>query len=725
MGGSSKKVTVGYKYYLGIHMVLCHGPIDKLVAIEVDNKTAWSGTSTGGQINIDEEELFGGEDREGGISGTVDLDMGGPAQTKNSYLQARLGSLIPAYRGVVSAVLNQVYIGLNPYLKRWAFWGERIHVRHNGTVQWYDSAAAIGNDMNPAHILRECLTDPNWGMGYPETDIDDTSFMAAADQLVTEQMGMSLLWDRSMSLEDFIKQVLKHIDASIYVDRTSGKFVLKLVRDDYVIGDLLVLDESSVDKITNFKRNTVSELVNAVTVVYWDAATGKNGSVTVQDIALAAQQQATINTTKQFPGFTNGELASRAASRVLKALSIPVASATVYANRAAASLNVGDVFVLSWPRYGLVQTVMRVANIELGSLESNLVKISCVEDVFAISSAVYAAPPPSEWTEPNNAPAPCPFHSVIEAPYWEVVQRQGETEAQAKAVDAAYIVATGVRPTDDATNSKLWTNPTNTGYEEAGTVDFCPTAVIDADVDYTDTVIPLTSSIDIDIVELGLYGVLGTEIVEVVAVSSTQMTVTRGCLDTIPQQHSSGERIFFSDAYYETDQVEYVQTEVARIKLLPTTAQGTLAIGSAVEQTETMVGRLSKPYPPGRLELNNEYYNDSIPGDQDLIVSWRHRDRLQQTATLVSSDFDGDIGPEANTTYNISLLTLGGSTIASQTGITGNTHTFTLAQMGANYGRLRIQLSSHRDGLTCLQTHDFEFTRAGYGTGYGYAYGGS
>jgi hypothetical protein len=44
-------------------------------------------------------------------------------------------------------------------------------------------------DMNPAHIIRECLTDTNWGMGYPESDIDDVSFTAAANTLYSESNG--------------------------------------------------------------------------------------------------------------------------------------------------------------------------------------------------------------------------------------------------------------------------------------------------------------------------------------------------------------------------------------------------------------------------------------------------------------------------------------------------------------------------------------------------------
>lgn len=144
--GGSKKVTVGYKYYAGVHMALCHGPVDKLVRVRVGGKTAWVGNEDGGQIQIDKEELFGGEKREGGVSGAVDVEMGRPSQGQNSYLASKLGAdLLPAFRGICCAVLRQVYMGMNPYLKDWAWMLQRIHTRQDGQDQWYGAKAQIGS----------------------------------------------------------------------------------------------------------------------------------------------------------------------------------------------------------------------------------------------------------------------------------------------------------------------------------------------------------------------------------------------------------------------------------------------------------------------------------------------------------------------------------------------------------------------------------------------------
>jgi hypothetical protein len=108
---SSTKVTVGYKYYLGMHMVLAHD-IDSVSKIEtVEGDVMWTGTSTGGAISINKPSLFGGDKSGGGICGTVDFERGLSSQTRNTYLQSVLGTDIPAFRGVACLVLNQVYLG--------------------------------------------------------------------------------------------------------------------------------------------------------------------------------------------------------------------------------------------------------------------------------------------------------------------------------------------------------------------------------------------------------------------------------------------------------------------------------------------------------------------------------------------------------------------------------------------------------------------------------------
>lgn len=724
-GGSSKKQTVGYKYHLGIHMILCHGEIDALTKITVDGRDAWAGTHMGGPITIDKPNLFGGEDREGGVKGTLDVEMGSNVQGQNSYLRQQLGAQIPAYRGVVGIVLRQMYIGMNPYLKNWAFWGLRTNKLTSGQAQWRPDRCAIGWNMNPAHIIRECFTDAEWGLGYPTSEIDDESFGQAADILYSESFGLSLLWDKAMEIKQFIATVLQHIDGSIYMHRTTGKFKLALARGGYDVSSLPVLGENEIKRITDFKRTSLGELTNSVTVIYTNSETGENNSVTVQDIALAARQKTTIGAKLEFPGITDGNLASRVASRELKAMSTPLASAVIYANRTASKLNGGELFVLNWPRLGITSVVMRITDIEFGNLDSGDVKITAVEDVFALGSAIYAAPPPSGWVDPVNEPAPCPFHIFQEASYWEIVRTMGEDSARSLLPTSAYTVGSAVRPSSDAISAKMHNNNNAGQWQQVATMAFCPTAVLANDIGYATTTLELNNSIDLDIVQVGTYACVGNEVVLVTSVGENSVVVARGCLDTTPQLINAGTRIFFADSYFVSDGVEYAIGATPSYKVTPITGKGELAVANAPTQPMTpMVGRQYKPYAPGFLLINDNYYPSTIRGDTAISLTWVHRDRLTQTVSIIPSSSNTSIGPETGVTYEVDVKLPNGSIAYTASGITTAFATIPAASLTSVHGEITISVTAVRDGVKSHQSLSCKLIRAGYGASYGNAYGG-
>lgn len=723
MGKSSKAQTIGYKYYLGLHAIMCHGPVDKVTQFSVDGKVAWSGTSTGGTVNVDAPQLFGGDEREGGVSGTIDVEMGSASQEANAYLQSQLGPPIPAFRRVLGLVFRQCYLGNNPYLKRWAIRATRIRVRQDGIAQWYLAKADVSGDMNPAHIIREVLTDPDWGMGYPEADIDDTSFTAAADTLYSEGMGISILWDTQQQLSDFLAVILRHIDGSLYTDRATGRFVLKLARGGYTIPALPLLNESVVERVTDFKRLTVAELTNQVSVVYWDKSTGKNNSVTVQDIALAASQGATISTTAQYPGFTNGTIAAKVAARDLKALSTPLASATIYVARQAASLNIGDVFRFAWAEYGISQVVFRVVNIELGELTNNLVKLSVVEDVFALSNAIYSPPPPSEWADPIGAPVPVPFRLLTEVPYYLIARTLGDSSAQALPPTSSFVMIGGSNPGNAAYSAQVYVDE-GAGYQQQAVANFCPTAVVSGAYSQVDTAFSITGGLDLDLVQAGDIAAIGIgaistrELVQVVALTDSLLTIKRGMLDTVPMPVASNTRVLFLGSSDNPSVVElpneYALGESINVRLLTTTGRGTLALDSGTTDTlavNTTAGRQGRPYPPGLFRVNGNPYPAQISGYDDVLLTWAHRDRTQQTAQTLVDQNATNIGPETGVTYVAQVLNSSTSMVLKTlSGLTGTSATFNTLDLGG-VANVRAEVYSVRSGVESLLRQYDEFVR--------------
>jgi hypothetical protein len=285
-----------------------------------------------------------------------------------------------------------------------------------------------------------------------------------------------------------------------------------------------------------------------------------------------------------------------------------------------------------------------------------------------------------------------------------LAQRIGDQNAEDLPATAGYIMATGVRPSESAFNASIWQN-LGGGYEEAGTTTFCPTAVLTSAVtSKTSTTWSIGSGVDLEDVTIGTYALIGSEVIRVDGITSTTLTVGRGCLDTVPLTHSNGTRIYFVDEFWESNNLEYASGETALIKLTPITSLGELDVSLAPQQSVSIVARQEKPYPPGRFQLNSAYYPASFADGIDLVVSWVHRDRLQQTVSVVDT-YAAGIGPEAGTTYTVEVRDSGNTIISQQTGISGTSHTFTNATLGANYGNLTVNLWSVRDGIQSLTTH--------------------
>ncbi|EED67965.1 LamG-like jellyroll fold domain-containing protein [Comamonas testosteroni] len=142
--GKKKKTTIGYKYFMGLHMGLCRGPLDVLREIRVGNKRAWTGNiTTSTEIQIDQPELFGGEEQEGGIQGTLAVLMGEATQPRHARLAQMLGGLVSAFRGVATAYFDGMVCAMSPYPKEWSFRVRRITKGWHNDAPWYPEKAAI------------------------------------------------------------------------------------------------------------------------------------------------------------------------------------------------------------------------------------------------------------------------------------------------------------------------------------------------------------------------------------------------------------------------------------------------------------------------------------------------------------------------------------------------------------------------------------------------------
>ena len=722
MGGKKKKVTIGWKYYMGLHMLL-GTRVDKLLKVRIKDSTVWSGNASGGSISVNQPNIFGGETREGGVVGTADLLMGEDSQAVNSYLASQYGTAnTPTYRGLTSIVWRRPLLqSNNSYMFPHRYQVQRTQITTDGAAQPYLAKALIGaGDMNPAHVIHEAITNNVWGMGYPVSSIDNTAFEAMADTLFTEGFGFTFFWDAGKEeVQEFIQTVLNHVSGTLYVDPSTGLFVMKLIRDDYVVSTLPVLDESNVSSL-NYERKGWGETVNQVTVKYTDVTTGEDKmTAPVQDIGNIQIQGALVSEEVYYPGIVDDDLAARVALRDLKILSSPLAKVNIKVNRNAYQLLPGSVFKLNWPAHGIVEMVFRVSTINFGTLQNGVITLEALEDVFGMPSSSFVSNQSPSFIDPRSPPAPCLYETVYEASYWEVLQDlvdNGTTEPPF-GTDFGMLVACGVAPSGDTYHIDLHTRVGAADYVQQETGYGVSYAELDGAVTQEDSgTYSVKNHVNLDFVSVsgtGSFAYMGGEMVAVTAVDTVAETITviRGICDCTPEAHADSTAIYFPNGNEAIDPSEYIAPEVADAKLTPTTTLGTLDIASAAAMQLTMNTRYQRPYPPGQVRINSVNYPAGTVAD--ILIAWAHRDRTLQEAYF-NPQTEGNIGPEAGTTYTLKIyedLVLR----RTLTGITVTSHTYTLANLLADFVgagptyNMRIQLESVRDGYTSWKYQQRDF----------------
>ena len=679
MGSGGKKKTVGYKYYMGLHMVICHGPVDALLAAyagerQISGITAvYDGVQTVHHVYANSPNLFGGKKKEGGIQGHVDILFGGDTQPQNDYLLAQGGitsSNLPAFRGVLSVVCRKIYIAaMSPYPKAWWFKVKRIPEKN-----WYAATASPRDgSANGAHILRETITNTDWGLGFSASTIENTSWQTAADTLYNEQLGLSLITAKQGSVKDFMKQILRHINGVIYTDRETGLFKLKLIRDDYDIGTVPVFNDSNILKLDSFQRPTYGEMINEVVIVFRKQGAFENSSLTFQDLASIQSQGGVISQTLQFPGIDHPDTAALIGSRELRQNSTPLAQIRITTNRDGWNINPGDVINFVWSPLGITQMAIRVLKVNYGEISNGRIIIDGIEDIFGLPDSSYIDAQASIWEDPETDPAAITVQRFEELTYWDLAV--GSVDGGFIYADGyldsttSFLVSIAVQPTSSGPGFEVWTkmqSDPDTAYIERETGSYCGEGILSNVLDYTDTTDILLNSLpfDADEIEIGSWGYLNNEIIVFTAIDTDNnlISIKRGGIDTVPKRHAAGSRIWFCQDDWSLDLTEIVETDDLNIKLLSITGKAVLDINdSGITVGElTVTARQNKPYRPQNaliydgVALTYSAYPDKV--HKTIGVQFQNSNRLQQTLTDVPVFVDGNVTPESGTTYTVSFF---------------------------------------------------------------------
>ena len=570
---------------------------------------------------------------------------------------------------------------------------------------------SYGSDMNPAHIVRECLTNPIWGMGYPTSEIDNTSFTNAALIFDEEELGLSIILDKESTVEEFIKEILRHVDAVLYIDRRTGLFCLKPVRDDYSLESLPVIDESNTIAISDYSKPTLGELTNSITVNAWDKETNTTLSVTVQNPALFMVQGREIGTKIQYPGITNRTNAIRVAQRDLRIYSTALVRCTIETTDVSEGMNVGSVFALSLADYDIEKLPMRVIGIDYGTDKSHAVRISCVQDVFSTPTTTIVKPSGPVWTNPTTIlPSPITDGISIECPYYELCQQIGQVQVDANLAatpEIGMVLTAAIQPDNANAGVVYVTDKDYTSFDQVGTLSFavvCGTMTelaIDAE-----TVQVYIYDTDAAKIKTGEWAYMVREFISVIGLvrNSTNLwtlTIKRGCFDTQPVVHPVDSKIYFMDTNNFLYLNEYVLSEKVNLSVSARNTTGETTPSYNFNNYVAIDARAIRPYPPQDVTINNTYYN--IDQLSTIEVKWAYRDRKMQTGGSILGFKDPSLlSPEPGTTYTLQLYDVNSDTICYEAaGLTGTSHTVPQNLIPFEYNSVQLIVKSVRDGFEC------------------------
>lgn len=652
--GAGGSYLAGYNYGAVMDLALCHGPVDQVLTLLIDDHdVGWTNdgddpTHGLSYFSADNPNLFGGENGGGGFRGGMLAYWGTMTQQIDPYMQMYCSPDYPGLAGLCHVVFLTSW-GHSPYLRPVSVVVLRCPNGLGLTSNMHKVATTVGSktvqDANPACMLYEILTDTTWGLGIDPSQVDLTSFRAVGASLFTEGFGLSMQFEQAGAATDLIREILRHVDGGLTTDPATGKLMLKLIRADYTIGSLPVLDESCIDEV-EYSRNSWGETVNTARITFTSWADNFTDRV-AQWQNLANQQVVGVTTLAQiaYKGCSNAHTAGIVAARVLKLGSYPFAKLRFKANRKAWALRQCDVFVLNWPALGIANMVCRVTKPAGGQLEDGMMTLECIEDAFAIANTAFSETGASGWANPSANPAPVTLQRLWESPAQLSFFAGGGYVSRDPWVLAA-------RSASNLTGFQVWSDPAGgTAYTKTGEASvFTPYGTLQSayaeNTAYLDTtgfvVGNLIDAADVDAARELVFSnvtfkglvLIDNEVMGYTGISGTGATRTltgvwRGLFDTVPAAHAASAPVWFILNNKQRCQVKsagYSSDVTITAKLLTTTPSAVELLAAATQVSLTLTNRQARYIPPGNVKINGTSWPTSLAHTVDAVVTWAYRD---------------------------------------------------------------------------------------------------
>ena len=748
--GAGGKTVVG-EYYMSLHLGFCAWTEGLMLReVRVADRPIWSGAlTTRSIIGIDLRDLFGGYLKEGGVHGLLHVLPGDLAQVLPTGLSRRFGLGrfdCPAFRGIASLFFTGFgpfgsypteglddwiptdpdsppgwyWHANNPYLPPVsAVWLRPSKGLNPSTAMTLVDPADTGSRFgsNPAHMIYECLTNRDFGAGAGLESIDIVSFEAAATTLFNENHMLSVKWDRQSSHEDFINEIIDHINATLFTHPSTGKLTIKLLRADYDVNTLRVFDPSN-SKIVNFQRKLWGdETANEITVTWTNPITELTETVTAQDLANIAVQGKVVSASRNYHMVRAQWLAMGLAERELAMSVSPLAACDIEADRRAYDLLTGDVVKISSPEHGINQLVMRVASVDYGKPGDSVIRASLMEDIFGAPLSDYLVPVATD-DVPSIGDAPQPVDAIaVTLPAMLAALELGYQDPSGLEYPNA-VIGYLIKPAPDDIEAELYGPvPTGTGTTYMGhvaTVDLAGYCTLASSLpQQAQSLVPTLSNMIGYAARVGDYLLIGgsdeetTELALVVDRTEAGWLLWRGVLDTTPKAWAAGTPIRIASANRRfVDPNIRAAGDTITYRLLSRTSIGRLPCESAPDLVVTPTERPHLPLRPAGVMVEGVAFGTAdATGLGAFGVAWSHRNRVVE-ASVPLEWTSASVSPETGQTTTIEVLdTADRSLILLLSGLTGTSQTILASSLGSAASVI-VRVTSERDGLASLQGHE-------------------
>lgn len=582
----------------------------------------------------------------------------------------------------------------------------------------YNTLVSDEYDANPAHVIYECLTNTDWGLGWQTSSIDIAAFQEAATKLYAEEFGISLMWTQSASVEEFINDILDCIKGSVFTNPRTGKLSIRLSRDDYDVETLRVITPDNA-KLRNFSRKAWGETTNEMKVTWTNPVSENEETVYAQDLGNIAMQGAVVSDSKNYHMVRKIELAQRLANRELRQASAPLCACEATVDRSMWDITPFECVKVNWPDYGLNNTVMRVVNVNYGRTGDSAVRLSLVEDIFGLPDATYVPPATGQWVDPNVPSAPISRARIMPTPPYMVAQNVGDLDQLMYPETASSLLVAapvGARIQDYVIEVS---EPTPTGGTQWVPVGqprtFLGRGLLAAEMHKAaSSTIPALTSQTGRVPEVNAFVVIGPDnaapeeleiaLVTAVDVDTGEVSLMRGVLDTVPKLWPAGTPVWIgmtSDFSPVPMDLIHGQSVQIRVRGESPAGGGT----SPITFNGTAKARPTKPLRPANVKVNGIAFEEGgVLAGGSLVFAWDHRNRLiEDTQVLSWTASSVTIEPGVQYTVEADALDIDGAVIQanwySASAGTGTTHTVNLTglTLPLNTAQLRFRVVAIRD----------------------------